>query len=258
MKFFAIYSFLFLLFFCVGNGFSRDRAVSSEAQGFLNPTKLTQSDSCSPENLETTIFSKRFSDKDKINICKGMDMFLDHCRKAQANAGYDLSNRMQNIWNTFVETKTLFIPLPENRKDSMFAAASAFPRGFNSERYEAAVYISAESIKSSLFFYIFWHELQHVYDIKNAWETRSRISNYDLEFNGFYLASELAEVYRPKTWDPRDSGYWRDEWKALSPDKKKAFRTQAINDFMNKSPVYTDTRDKSAAVYDFTRRQTKN
>lgn len=253
MKFFAVFVFLFSSFFVAEKGFGR--ALDNEnpfAKVFTNPTKLDQTAKCSPENLDASRFSNKFPDKDKIKVCEGMDLFINHSRLAANNAAQPLSEHMLAVWNTFVETKTRFMPLPKEQENAMFAAASASASG---DLYRAAVYVSAQKADSELFFYIFWHELQHVYDIKQTWEKRGRIPNYNLEFNGFYFASELAEAYRPKNWDARQSGFWRDEWKNLPPEQKRALRTKAIDDFMNKSSVYADTRDRNQAQYDFTNRR---
>lgn len=250
MKFFAVFSLLFLSFFAIQNNFgcSADNE-NAAAKAFTNPTKLDQTAKCSIENLDAARFSIKFTDKDKVKVCEGMDSFINHTRLAAGSASPQLSERMKTVWNTFVETKTRFVPLPKEQENLMFAASSASARG---NVYRAAVYVSAQKADSELFFYIFWHELKHVHDIKQAWEKRGRIPNYNLEFDGFYFASELAEAYRPKNWNPRHSGFWRDEWKNLSAQEKHVLRTKAIDDFMNKNPVYADTRDRNEAQYDFT------
>lgn len=253
MKFFAVSLFLFAFLFAAGESFGMSlKNENSFDKAFVNPAKIDQNSKCSPENIDASRFSNKFADKEKIKVCEGMDLFISHSRLAAGNAAQTLSAHMLAVWNTFVETKTRFMPLPKEQESSMFAAAAAFPNG---QVYRAAVYVSAPKAGSELFFYIFWHELQHVYDIKQAWESHARIPNYNLEFNGFYFASELAEAYRPKNWDPRQSGFWRDEWKNLSADQKRSLRTKAIDDFMNGSAVYADTRDRNQAQYDFTKRQ---
>jgi hypothetical protein len=253
MKFFAVCSFIFLSLFAAQDSFAADPANENPfVKVFTNPTKIDQTAKCSPENIDAARFSNKFADKDKIKVCEGMDLFINHSRLAANNASLAVSDQMREVWNTFVESKTRFMPLSPEQERSMFAAASA---SGNRELYRAAVYVSAKNADSELFFYIFWHELKHVYDIKQTWERHARIPNYNLEFNGFYFASELAEAYRPKNWDPRQSGFWRDEWKNLPAEQKRALRTKAIDDFMNGSPVYADTRDRNQAQYDFTHLQ---
>lgn len=251
MKFFAVLSVLFLCFFAAENSFGLDTDKANPfVKVFTNPTKIDQTSKCSLENIDADRFSPKFVDKDKVKVCEGMDLFINHSRLAAVNAAPPLSDHMRAVWNTFIETQTRLMPLAKEQENSIFAAASA---SANANLYRAAIYVSAKKADSELFFYIFWHELQHVYDIKQAWEKRDRIPNYNLEFNGFYFASELAEAYRPKDWDPRQSGFWRDEWKNLSAEQKRLLRTKAIDDFMNDSPVYADTRDRNEAQYDFTR-----
>lgn len=253
MKFFVVFAVLFTSFFAAQNSFGRETGNENPfVKVFTNPTKLDQTAKCSPENLDAARFSNKFADKDKIKVCEGMELFINHSRLAANNAALAVSDQMRDVWETFVETKTRFMPLPKEQENAMFAAASAFPSG---DLYRAAVYVSAQKADSELFFYIFWHELKHVYDIKQTWEKHGRIPNYNLEFNGFYFASELAEAYRPKEWDARQSGFWRDEWKNLSADQKRTLRTKAIDDFMNSSPVYADTRDHNQAQYDYTNRK---
>jgi hypothetical protein len=251
----CIILFLFILF--VFEPLTAFGLAPPTVEAFFNPTKLNPSARCTAENINPARFGNNYlqesySVKDRIKICQGIDLFIEHSRKAEAKAGAVLIARMQALWSTFVDYKVRFIPLPKKLEKDVFVAAAAFPRKFRADEYQALVYLPAARAKDDFFFYSFWHELQHIHDIKNAWEDYGKVTNYALEFNGFYLTSMLAEVYQPGSWIGQPT-FWRDDWKKFSLDRQNELRTEAIDYYIRNNPILKDAWNKYRADYNFTR-----
>lgn len=234
----------------------------SWAEKFLNPAKLNPSRPCVAANINSERFGigfkgESYSTDERIRICKGLDSFIEHSQKAAAKAGPQLLERMRAAWSIFVEYDVQIIPLPERMKYAMFTASAAFFRQHRAERFQASVFVSAERADDPLFFYALWHELQHIRDIKRAWQNYAKVSNYELEFNAFYLASLLAEVYHPKSLTNGQPTFWKDEWKTQPPNVKYVLRAQAIDSYIKKTEVLKDAWDRRQSDYDFTPRVSK-
>ena len=231
-----------------------------EAEVFFNPTKLHAAEDCSPENLNTRRFGKNYlgieySAKEKIKICKGIDLFLEHSGKARTKAAPELIERMRALWTTFVEFEVRIVPLPKKMEKDVFIGAAAFPRKYRAEHFQAAVYVPAERADDTFFFYAFWHELQHIHDIKTAWQDYEKVTNYTLEFNGFYIASLLAEIYHLKSFSNSQPVFWKEEWKKFSPERRHDLRSEAIDLYIRSSTVLRDAWNKNRADYNFTRQK---
>lgn len=119
------------------------------------------------------------------------------------------------------------------------------------DHLKATVWLKDSLLTDKKGYSVFLHETQHFADGIDAYKNQTSITSYELERRGYETESLFAEITpetesfssRPKFWD--------DSWRKLSARERDEKRQKVIYDWLDKSPIYPNSRPRNFQVYNF-------
>ncbi|MFV0387856.1 MAG: hypothetical protein ACK5NT_03790 [Pyrinomonadaceae bacterium] len=212
-------------------------AIANAVMRFANPAVMRFGNGCSTNNLDENRFAQGMSDMQKVSFCNAIDEVSKELNRT--NWSPELRNELQNIWRVFL-TKNIKLRPVRNDMPGYFALASEpFTRGEGLD-FNATVYVRPEYSHTKLFFLMAMHELRHIYDFYELWESGKRLSEGEMEMRGFLIMGRIARETSAKEKFSRLPKVWKDSWSRHNEQQIEADMYKAVSKFLLKHPFYKD------------------
>lgn len=218
------------------NNSAENKAVSNNYYAaFPNPTTMDKSTGCSFGNLNIERFDNRISSAQRLQFCEALQSIS---QKLSSNWSPELRNEINQMWQVLMTQNVKIRPMRSDLSGRVLAAAEAFTE--RSSSFNASFYLRPEKFQDKSFFLVFMHELRHVYDFYALWETKSNITEAELEKRGFRVMSKLYQEMPNKDRFFRLPTFWDNDWKNLNPAEIARRREEKIENWMRGNEFYKD------------------
>lgn len=208
-------------------------AVSNLA--FRNPILLRLDKGCNIENINLERFDKDINAGQSVAFCEALQ---DISAKLSGNWSSALKTEMMQIWWVFLNKNVKIRSMKNGASSRILAAAEAFTDNSPGAGFNASFYLRPNKVNDKSFFYVFMHELRHVYDFYQIYQTQGNMTEAELEKRGFRIMGEIYQETPDKPFFFRLPTFWEDGWKNLSAGEIAQRREQKIEKFMRGNGFY--------------------
>ena len=202
---------------------------------FPNPILLKSDQGCRLENINLQRFDKEISTSQSTAFC---EVLQEIAVRLNGNWSPALKAEMQQIWWVFLHENVKIRPMKSGTSGRVLAAAEAFTDNTPGAGFNASFYLRVNRVKDKSFFYVFMHELRHVYDFYDLYKNQTHITEAELEKRGFRIMGEIYQETQNKPKFYRLPTFWEDGWKNLPQTEIAQKRDKKIEKFMRGNGFY--------------------